>query len=580
VDFDFSANDFPGKIHPEGFKFLTNFKIAPFPTWTFEVEGVTIEKTVMMIYGENSTIVNYKFHIPNAETKVQFRLKPLLAFRDYHHLQHETVDLNNEFQIEEKFVSTQPLAEMPRLFLNFENAKVEKTGFWHKNFVYYLEKERGFDFHEDLFQPFALTFDANESNEISIIASTEVRAVSNSKSYFQAEIERRAKIVEISGFDNKLLQNLALSADKFIVKRENNRSIIAGYHWFSDWGRDAMIALPGLTLTTKRFDVARSILLEFSNHISQGMLPNRFPDAGETPEYNTVDATLWFFEAVRAYVEATKDYDFVEKKLYEKLVEIIIWHLRGTRYNIHVDTDGLLFAGEENSQLTWMDATSNGKSVTPRIGKAVEIQALWYNALRVTEHFAEKFYDSSGQYQYNSIANLAELSFNQKFWNEESECLFDCINAGQTDKSIRPNQIFAVSLKNSMLSAEKARKVVQKVEKELLTPFGLRSLSPHDENYCGVYEGDAAKRDAAYHQGTVWAWLSGAYLTAYAKSFADETDTKAKMEAWLKTFKTHFATAGIEEISEIFDGDAPHKARGCIAQAWSVGEILRVEGLR
>jgi predicted glycogen debranching enzyme len=373
--------------------------------------------------------------------------------------------------------------------------------------------------------------------------------------------------------EGDFLQQLVLAADQFIVSRGDGKSIIAGYHWFSDWGRDTMIALPGLTLTTNRPEIARGILLEFSKYVSQGMLPNRFPDVGEKPEYNTVDATLWYFEAVRAFLEKTGDYDFVEKNLYEKLVEIIIWHLRGTRFRIHVDTDGLLWAGEENTQLTWMDAKSGETTFTPRIGKPVEIQALWYNALCVIHHLAEKFGDEMGKHQYAAIAETTKTSFNQNFWNEAENCLFDCIN-GNRDNSVRPNQIFAVSLKHSMLSLEKSQKVVRKVETELLVPFGLRTLSQKDEKYRGRYEGDGFERDSAYHQGTVWAWLTGAFLQSYTKVFADEPDTNEKLQSWLEGFKMHLTEAGVGQFSEIFDGDSPYSPRGCIAQAWSVAEIL------
>ena len=378
-------------------------------------------------------------------------------------------------------------------------------------------------------------------------------------------------MIEIAGYKDEFLQQLVSAADQFIVSRQSEKSVIAGYHWFSDWGRDTMIALPGLALTTNRPEIARSVILEFSHYISEGMLPNRFPDSGEQPDYNTVDATLWYFEAIRAYVEKTKDYDFIRGKLYEKLANIINWHLLGTRFSIHVDTDGLVYAGDEQTQLTWMDAKFGETVFTPRYGKAVEIQALWYNALRTMQDLAEKFADDAGRAQYAALADLAELSFNQSFWNEDEECLFDCIN-GSRDASVRANQIFAVSLKHSLLSGEKAQKVVEKVERELLTPVGLRSLSPKDENYRASYEGDSFRRDSAYHQGTVWAWLAGAFWTAHAKAFPDETQ---KFSRWLAEFEKHLTEAGIGQISEIFDAEPPHAPRGCIAQAWSVGEILR-----
>ena len=337
-----------------------------------------------------------------------------------------------------------------------------------------------------------------------------------------------------------------------------------------------MIALNGLTLATNRTEIARNILLEFSNHLSMGMLPNRFPDSNEEAEYNTIDATLWYFEAIRAFAEKTGDYDFIRDHLYEKLVNVIIWHLEGTRYQIHVDTDGLLYAGESGVQLTWMDAKIGDLVITPRTGKAVEIQALWYNALKIMADFAERFGDAEDQKKYNSIAELTKQSFNAVFWNETEQCLFDVVQNGKRDASVRPNQIFAVSLPYSMLSIGHAQKIVEKVENELLTPVGLRSLSPKDKDYCPIYIGSPFERDSAYHQGTVWGWLIGAFIDAYRKVYPNGNKTEKRIKKILSGFESHLSEAGIGQISEIFDADAPHLPRGCMAQAWSVAEVLRV----
>jgi predicted glycogen debranching enzyme len=569
--FELSANQYPNAVYPDGYKFLKEFRLAPFPVWVYQIEDIEIEKTVFMSSGENTVICDYKFKVQSSKLKVGLELKPLLAFRDYHHLRREEESFETDFQVDEKLASIQPSAELPRLYFAYENGLVEKTGFWYRNFEYERERERGFDFRENLFQPFVLRFDVENEKAVSVVASTEIRNAADTEKFKQTEIERRADLIEVSGHEDDFLQQLVLAADQFIVARGEEKSVIAGYPWFSDWGRDTMIALPGLTLSANRTEIARSIILEFSRHISQGMLPNRFPDVGETPEYNTVDATLWYFEAIRSFVEKTGDYDFVRKNLYESLSDIIAWHLRGTRFNIHVDTDGLLYAGDETTQLTWMDAKSGDAVFTPRYGKAVEIQALWYNALRVMENLAARFDDEAERAQYAAMADLAELSFNQSFWNEQEECLFDCINGGR-DASVRPNQIFAVSLKHALITGEKARKVVEKVERELLTPVGLRSLSPKDVNYCPRYEGDGFRRDSAYHQGTVWNWLAGAFWTARGKVFPTETK---KFQDWLENFKAHLSEAGVGQISEIFDAETPHAPRGCIAQAWSVAEILR-----
>jgi predicted glycogen debranching enzyme len=581
--YELSANQYPGVVHPQGYKYQAGFRLDPFPVFTYEVEGIIIEKSVFMVQGENTTVIQYQFlekHNDTANCQLPtancfFELRPLIAFRDYHSLIRENSALNPQVQTEDALATVKPYADLPALHFAHNADELKGQGFWYRNFEYQQERERGFDFTEDLFSPFALKFDLSQQTQVSLLASTERREVSRADKYQQAEIERRQKIVESAPTSDELAQTLAAAADQFIVARGTQKTIIAGYHWFCDWGRDTMIALPGLTLVTQRADVARSILLEFARHVDHGMLPNRFPDAGETPEYNTVDATLWFFEAVRALLEYTSDEEFVRANLYDVLVEIIEWHVRGTRYNIHVDRDGLLSAGEEGVQLTWMDAKVGDWVVTPRRGKPVEIQALWYNSLCVMEELAGKFGDEANQTLYGEMAEHARASFNELFWNEDAACLYDVVGGDHRDASLRPNQIFAVSLQHTMLSAERARRVVEAVERDLLTPYGLRSLAPSDPQYRGRYEGDSLSRDGAYHQGTVWAWLIGPFITAYIKTHEGDRKAREHASMWLKAFHSHLSEAGLGQISEIFDGDAPHAPKGCVAQAWSVAELLR-----
>jgi len=572
--YELSTNQYPNIVYPEGYKYLRNFRFAPFPVWTFEIEGVVIEKKVFMVDGSNTTVIEYKSRLQSPDSEVQIALRPLLSFSDYHQLQQENDEFDLDYEVRENLITVRPFAEMPPLYFVHNSESIQRTGVWYRNFEYAIEKERGFDFSEDLFQPFALKFDLFAP--AIVIASTEPQKISDGQNFENKEIERRANLIKTADAKDDFIKQLVLAADQFVVSRGTGKTIIAGYPWFSDWGRDTMIALNGLTLATNRAEIAKSILLEFSKHISKGMLPNRFPDAGETPEYNTVDATLWYFEAIRAYVEKTKDYDFVRENLYEKLVDIIVWHIRGTRYQIKVDEDGLLYAGESGTQLTWMDAKIGDFVVTPRTGKAVEIQALWYNALCIMASFAEKFGDKKDRQRYLKMADEVQESFNKIFWNDAEECLFDVINGEEKDASVRPNQIFAVSLPNQILDFEKARKVVEKVETELLTPFGLRTLSPRDKNYCSIYTGSPLARDSAYHQGTVWAWLIGAFVDAYHKVYAGEPHTEKRIGEIVQNFKNHLSEAGSGQISEIFDGTAPHEPRGCVAQAWSVAEILRV----
>ena len=563
--YELSANQYPGVIHPQGFNYQTGFRLDPFPIFTYEIEGVRIEKSVFMVGGENTTVVQYDVAANHKDIKLEVR--PLIAFRDYHSTTHENDALNPQVKTENGQTTLRPYSDLPTLHLAHDPAEIDSNVFWYRNFQYAVEQERGLDFVEDLFSPCAFTFDLNTRKKVSIIASTERRDAGNADTYRKAEIERRLSI-------NKQADALTTAADQFVVARERGETVIAGYHWFADWGRDTMIALPGLTFVNGRWDIAKNILAEFATHVDQGMLPNRFPDAGEAPEYNTVDATLWFFEAVRSFLQYTGDYEFVRTSLYAVLKDIVHWHVKGTRYQIHVDDDGLLFSGEPGVQLTWMDAKVGDRVLTPRHGKPVEIQALWYNALRVMEHLAEQFKEPNAKHEYGAMADKTCASFNELFWNEQTGCLYDVVNGENRDASIRPNQVIAVSLTNTMLSKERAISVLRVVERELLTPRGLRTLSPADPNYIGRYEGGPATRDGAYHQGTVWPWLMGPYITAYTKTFGKKRGRKFA-STWLENFKDHLHEACLGQVSEIFDGDAPHTPRGCVAQAWSVAELLR-----
>ncbi len=370
------------------------------------------------------------------------------------------------------------------------------------------------------------------------------------------------------------IKQVVLAADQFIVARAlpdqpDGKTVIAGYHWFSDWGRDTMIALPGLTLSTGRYADAANILRTFARFVDQGMLPNRFPDVGERPEYNTVDATLWYFHALHEYHRVTGDDDLLHD-LFPTLESIIEWHVKGTRYQIHVDpTDGLLYAGQPDVQLTWMDVKIGDWVVTPRTGKQIEINALWYNALLYLAEFAGKLGEPQDTYQ--TMAERVRDSF-ARFWNEKSGYCFDVINSPSGDNpTLRPNQLFAVSLPHSPLTAEQQRAVVDVCARKLITSHGLRSLSPDDPRYSGHYGGDGRSRDAVYHQGTVWSWLIGAFVAAHWRVYGDREAARS----FLLPFEHHLNDHGVGSISEIFDGDAPFTPRGCIAQAWGVGEVLR-----
>ena len=570
--FDLSANEYAGSIHPRGFESISEFKLDPFPTWTFEAEGVKVVKQLFMPDGTNATVVRYQ--LANRTKNVRLELRPLVAFRDYHSTTHENSALDPDYEESNGCVSMALYNGLPRLYLAHNANAVERQGFWYRNFEYAVERERGLDHHEDLFNPLALHFDLGPADAV-VIASTERFSAADAEPLRKRELDRRVAVAAAAAVADKFVIALTSAADQYLVRRGDDWTVVAGYPWFTDWGRDTMISLPGLTLYTGRSEVARGILRNFARFVDQGMLPNRFPDAGEMAEYNTVDATLWYFEAVRAYLATTNDEAFVRNELFAVLTSIMDWHSKGTRYNIRMLENGLLHAGEPGVQLTWMDAKVGDWVVTPRIGAPVEIQALWYNALRIMEDLAARFGKAEDSKRYAEIAKRLHATFNFEFWNNTAQCLFDVVDNTSHDAAIRPNQIFAVSLPHSMLSPERAKAVVEVVERELLTPLGLRSLAPGDPQYRPRYEGDVLSRDSAYHQGTVWPWLLGPFVSAHVKVNGRTKAARDRALKMLAPLQTHLSDAGLAQISEVADAEPPHRPGGCFAQAWSVAEVLR-----
>jgi predicted glycogen debranching enzyme len=572
---DLSTNEYSGAIHPQGYSFLSGFRLDPFPTWTFEVDGIKLEKTVFMPQDSNTLQIEYRLLQAASGIEPVLEVRPLIAFRDYHSTTHENAALNPRVETAPGLASIQPYPDLPKFCFAHNAEALDSQGYWYRNFLYRVERERGLDFQEDLFNPLVFSWKLSRRRCAQIIASTNAHDIKRAPALRKAELQRRQKLAAAAPVDDPLVRSLAIAADQYLARRSEDWTIIAGYPWFTDWGRDTMISLSGLTLFTGRADIAKSILRNFARHTDQGMLPNRFVDSGEEPEFNTVDATLWFFEAARAYAAATNDYAFIRQELYPVFNQIVDWHVKGTRYNIKLAENGLLNAGAPGAQLTWMDAKIGEWVVTPRMGKPVEIQALWFNALRIMENLAERFGDEDRRKKYSSLASLASWTFNRVFWNKDALCLYDVVNGGPPDGSIRPNQIFAVSLHYSMLSPERARAVVEAVERELLTPVGLRTLSRSDSRYRSTYEGDQYRRDSAYHQGTAWPWLLGPFASAYVKVNGGTPQARARAHKLLRGLEAHLTEAGLGHISEIFDADAPHHPRGCFAQAWSVAEALR-----
>jgi predicted glycogen debranching enzyme len=560
--FELSTNLYSRTVHPEGYRYLTRFRLDPFPVFTFEAGGVTVEKRLFMVHGENTVVVEYE----TGHAGCRLELHPLIAFRGYHDLTQANRVLNGALEESEGLVSIQPYVQLPRLSFAHNAKSVAREGSWYFNFEYPIERERGLDSHEDLFCPFVLKFDLDPEKPAVVIASTIAHQAAESTALKAAEIARRMPTGHPAD------DPLVAAAEQFIVSRAPFQTVIAGYPWFTDWGRDTMIALPGLTLATGRIGTARDVLLAFAGSLDQGMLPNRFTDSA--PEYNTVDATLWFFEAIRKYLEHSRNKEFVRTQLYEKLKDVVGWHLRGTRYGIHADADGLLAAGDPSTSLTWMDARVGGRPITPRNGKPVEIQALWYNALRFVGQLARDFGDEQTRVFHEDLAARVARNFDPTFWNEHAGFYADVVDNGVQDLSLRPNQVIALSLGYCAVPDDHARKILDAVERHLLTPFGLRTLSPFDPRYSGKYEGSVAQRDSAYHQGTVWPWLLGPFVTADIRFNGDAGRQRAK--GIFEPIRAFLVARGTGQLPEIFDGDGPHELRGCFAQAWSVAEVLRV----
>jgi predicted glycogen debranching enzyme len=587
-EFDLSSNQYPGAVHPQGFRSQTGFRLDPFPTSLHEVSAaaglVRLEKTIFMPQLRSAVVVRYR--LLAAPATVTLLVRPLVTCRGHHTLMRENLRFQTGVRVSggRDRIALTPYPGSPTLHLWHPGSYFEVWGDWYRNLEYPRELERGLDFQEDLYSPGFFGRQLDDGACCWFLAATD--PIDEDPAALEAaESRRRARPCQTWPGAPELVQRLTEAADSFLVVRrlaeeeeepqQPQHTIIAGYHWFEDWGRDTMIALPGLTLVTGRHDLARSILCAFAAQVSQGMLPNRFPESGTTPDYNTVDAALWMFHAVHKFLEYTGDLDFVREHLLPALREIIAWYRRGTRYGIHMDDDGLISAGEPGSQLTWMDAKVGDWVVTPRHGKPVEINALWYGALRLMQQLDGR--------DYGRLAAQVRRSFQPTFWYPEGGYLYDVITPEGPDASLRPNQVFAVSLPDSLggaswaslLPREKQRRVVEVIERELLTPVGLRTLSPGDPRYCGHYGGDQRARDAAYHQGTVWPWLLGPFISAYFKVNGRQEPARLRAKELLHPFLGHLQQAGLGTVSEIFEGDFPHPPRGCISQAWSVAELLR-----
>ena len=593
------SNEFKHGIQPEGHSFLLGFSLAPFPTFRYSINGAELQKTIFMPQGKNATLVIYEIFNPH-KNPTSICISPLVNSRHFYSVtDRDELTWGFNQKTSPQKVTLQPSNQLSTLTIcSSDGQYLAGKGDWVEEIYFRVDDSRGEACLDDSFQPgyfeirvasqerkrfFVLAVAGRDEKDAETVVSSIPGRLEDIDALYDREFSRRRDLMRMFQERYKAVEMkdwlkwLLLATDSFIVNRESTRkkSVIAGYHWFEDWGRDSLISLPGLTLVTGRFEDAKEILLTFKHYCSEGVIPNRFPDrAGDKPDYNTVDATLWYVNAVFQFLKYTRDFDFVREELWDTLKSIIHHHVQGTLYDIRIEDDGLIAHGP---QLTWMDATTDGRFVTPRAGKAVEIQALWYNTLKIMELLATRFRLEEDVEKYFRLAERARESFVKEFWNPQEGCLFDVIHGEKRDSSLRPNQIVAVALDFSMVGKAESKSVVESVWRRLWGTYGLRTLSKDDPRYAGKYLGDWNSRNRAYHNGTAWPWLLGPFTTAFLKiKNYEEQWRNFAFKTFLQPLVQHeLYQAGLGTISEIFDGDPPHLSRGCVAHAWSVAEPLR-----
>lgn len=588
VSFETSQHRASGKtVYTEGQKFLTSFIYDGSVHYTYETDNFSFEKHITLKRNANVCAVSYE--LTAGDSDCTFTLTPLFNYRE--HSESSTPDtLRFETFTEDRtfYLIPEKNKDIAIRFQTSEGTFSERETVYDIDMQLQIEVDLETDGLDCHYCPVDLSIavPANTTKKVSILCSIgdvneRPAPVSATEAFSILEENTRchAELFEKAGYRDSFANQLVLASDQFLTYRESTKmmTVLAGLPWFTDWGRDTMIAFTGLTLCTKRFKEAEEILLTFARYIRHGIVPNMFPDDNMPPLYNTVDASLWYFYAVYQYLHynpAAEAEAFVKEQIFPHLKEIISAYEKGTDFSIYMEDDGLIHAGSGLDQITWMDVRVGDWVATPRHGKPVEINALWYNALRIMESLCEKFDEDASAYR--TRAEQVKESFNAKFWDSANQCLFDVVDGDEPDDHIRPNQIYAVSLPFSLLPEEQEKAVVALVEKELFVGCGLRSLAPDHPDYHGIYCGALAKRDAAYHQGTAWGFLLGGFFSAYMKVNHHSSSAAANAVRMLEPVRKHLTDSGcIGSISEIFDGDAPHNPRGCYAQAWSVGEVLR-----
>lgn len=572
----------PGVVHPDGEQRLVAFDAEPWPTWRWKLEnGVELALELFVPRGMSAVVLTWRVIAQPAGVTVPLRVRPLLSGRDYHALHRENMAIRHDHgqTLHPQFISWRMYPDVPAV-VSGTSGTYRSDPEWYRQFLYAAEFERGLDHVEDLISPGVLEWElAPERSAVWILAAESAAAQLLAGSQPVSAIAERLRDAEAER-RRAFPSTTHRAADTYLVRRGAGKTLVAGYPWFTDWGRDTFIALRGLCIATGQYAAARDILLAWADTVSEGMLPNRFPDHGGTPEYNAVDASLWFIIAAhdlyQACQAANQPLTYEQRaKLQGAAQSILVGYSRGTRYGIRCDTDGLLAAGVPGVQLTWMDAKVGDWVVTPRIGKPVEVQALWLNALAIGAVWDR---------QWQAVFDQGVASFRERFWNARDNCLFDLVDVnhepGRVDDSIRANQIFAVGgLPRGLLTDEQARQVVAMVESLLVTPMGLRTLAPESGEYAGHYQGSVYERDGAYHQGTVWPWLLGPFVEAVLRVRPGSARDRHKLVAhYFAGLTDHLRTIGLGHLPEIADGDPPHTPRGCPWQAWSLGEYLRVNG--
>lgn len=588
VSFETSQHRASGKtVYTEGQKFLTSFIYDGSVHYTYETDNFSFEKHITLKRNANVCAVSYE--LTAGDNDCTFTLTPLFNYRE--HSESSTPDtLRFDTFTEDRafYLVPEKNKDIAIRFQTSEGTFSERETVYDIDMQLQIEVDLETDGLDCHYCPVDLSIavPANTTKKVSILCSIgdvneRPAPVSGTEAFSILEENARchAELFEKAGYHDSFANQLVLASDQFLTYRESTKmmTVLAGLPWFTDWGRDTMIAFTGLTLCTKRFKEAEEILLTFARYIRHGIVPNMFPDDNMPPLYNTVDASLWYFYAVYQYLHynpAAEAEAFVKEQIFPHLKEIISAYEKGTDFSIYMEDDGLIHAGSGLDQITWMDVRVGDWVATPRHGKPVEINALWYNALRIMESLCEKFDEDASAYR--TRAEQVKESFNAKFWDSANQCLFDVVDGDEPDDHIRPNQVYAVSLPFSLLPEEQEKAVVALVEKELFVGCGLRSLAPDHPDYHGIYCGALAKRDAAYHQGTAWGFLLGGFFSAYMKVNHHSSSAAENAVHMLEPVRKHLSDSGcIGSISEIFDGDTPHNPRGCYAQAWSVGEVLR-----